>query len=163
MDHAGAMGGLERFEELDGDPDRARHGERALARKQGRQLLALQQLHDHEQLPALELPEVEDLDDAGVARGACGARLVEEAARDVREPGVLAPQDLQRQPSADLLVDRLVHVGHRAAADPAHDAVLLCQQAADRVTASPLPVLCRLSLVVPHRTRRRIPRMPKAG
>ncbi|MEZ4432047.1 MAG: hypothetical protein R3F65_06495 [bacterium] len=127
---AGAVGLVERVEDLVGDA----HGRRERERAGGDVLgegLAFDVLHRDEELAVGRAPEVEEGDDVGVAELADRAGFVEEAALGVGVVGELAGQHLERDVAVEHLLARLVDDPHAAGRDLGDDLVAVGDGAAD--------------------------------
>jgi hypothetical protein len=122
VDDALGVGGLERFGDAAGDPERVLEGNRPAgdALLEG---LALGQLHDQEAL-AVRLVEAVDRRDVGVVQGGEQARLAVEASEPLRVFGEGIWQQLERHRATQLAVLGAVHLAHPALAELAGDPVM---------------------------------------
>ena len=107
--------------------------ERAAAREQGREVLAVEQLHRHVGEALGGEADVDDVDDVGVSHQRGGAGLLQEATDDVGLHGLVGVEDLDGELAADGDVLGEVDGGHAAVAEVLEDAVAVRDHGADRV------------------------------
>jgi hypothetical protein len=120
---AGGVGGSHCAGDLADHAQRVGHGQRTVALEPGRQVGALEQLHDQVGGAVLGVAEIEDLDDAGVVDRRRRAGLVEEPIDDavvVRDVGV---EQLDRGAPAEQRVLAEVDRPHTAGPDRGEDAI----------------------------------------
>ena len=117
------VGVLQSLEDRLRDRERAVDRQRTFRTEQRRQRAPLAEGHDVKDEPR-GLTDEMDRQRVGMAEAGDRPRLLLEAAEGGRAPGDVVPQHLHRQPSLQVLVADLVHLGETAASEQAHHAVL---------------------------------------
>ena len=120
--HARAVRHLERLGNLRGELERERQGDRPFIRE-GREGLAVEELHHEVELAIFRAPGIDDVDDVRVTEAAGRHRL---AAKALDEAGVFAQlgaHQLERQLAPQLDVRGLVHLAHSTRGEAGVEAV----------------------------------------
>src|SRR5206468_143079 len=122
VDDAVPVDRTERGGDLDHQPHCIRWCEPAESLEARVERLAFEQLHDDERA-AVDLPEVEHLDDARIEHHRCRARLVEEPVHDGVVAAQLRAKDLDRDAPSDLRMLCEPDGTHPALADDLEDSI----------------------------------------
>ncbi len=131
VDHAVAVGVVERIGHRDGDPDRLVHAQLGLAVELRAQRLAVDERHDVEE-EAVGGAGIEERQDVGVLQRRGGRDLLDEPL-GAEDGGELGLEDLERHLALVLEVLGQVHRGHAALAQLALDAVAVGQGGGEAV------------------------------
>src|SRR5207253_707072 len=123
MDEARAMRGAERGADLAHERRHLSRRAAAVALQELAEVHAAEELHDEEEGALFELARVVDGDDAGMIDPGHGARLLLEAHPHFGVVEVLGLDQLHGHGAIELLVVRLVELGHAARGDAADEAV----------------------------------------